>query len=211
MIAEANRLPYGLAAYAWTGDAKRQRRLAREIESRHGRHQHHDDRRRGFAVRRRQMVGPWQRGRARGRDLPAWSPRRCTKARAHDTRTQDRRRPRLSADRDRRSLRHPGADRRHHAAGEGRPRRQGHDVALGLLRHQSRPSARPSSASGCSTSASCASRRWTTPGIDKAILALTSPGRAVDARRRRSQGASRARQRPAARTPARHIPTASTA
>ena len=33
MIAEANRLPYGLAAYAWTADAKRQRRIAREIES----------------------------------------------------------------------------------------------------------------------------------------------------------------------------------
>ncbi|WP_126173127.1 NAD-dependent succinate-semialdehyde dehydrogenase [Altericroceibacterium xinjiangense] len=33
MIAEANRLPYGLAAYAWTGDAQRQRRLGREIES----------------------------------------------------------------------------------------------------------------------------------------------------------------------------------
>lgn len=33
MIAEANRLPYGLAAYAWTSDARRQRRVAREIES----------------------------------------------------------------------------------------------------------------------------------------------------------------------------------
>lgn len=33
MIAEANRLPYGLAAYAWTGDAKRQQRLARELEA----------------------------------------------------------------------------------------------------------------------------------------------------------------------------------
>ncbi|MBD3729401.1 MAG: NAD-dependent succinate-semialdehyde dehydrogenase [Sphingomonadales bacterium] len=33
MIAEANRLPYGLAAYAWTDDVKRQRRLADEIES----------------------------------------------------------------------------------------------------------------------------------------------------------------------------------
>ncbi len=33
MIAEANRLPYGLAAYAWTGDFRRQRRLAAEIES----------------------------------------------------------------------------------------------------------------------------------------------------------------------------------
>jgi succinate-semialdehyde dehydrogenase/glutarate-semialdehyde dehydrogenase len=33
MIAEANRLPYGLAAYAWTQDSKRQRRLSREIES----------------------------------------------------------------------------------------------------------------------------------------------------------------------------------
>jgi succinate-semialdehyde dehydrogenase/glutarate-semialdehyde dehydrogenase len=33
MIAEANRLPYGLAAYAWTADAARQRRLAREIEA----------------------------------------------------------------------------------------------------------------------------------------------------------------------------------
>ena len=33
MIAEANRLPYGLAAYAWTADAKRQKRLARELES----------------------------------------------------------------------------------------------------------------------------------------------------------------------------------
>ena len=33
MIAEANRLPYGLAAYAWSGDARRQQRLAREIES----------------------------------------------------------------------------------------------------------------------------------------------------------------------------------
>ena len=33
MIAEANRLPYGLAAYAWTRDAKRQQRLSRAIES----------------------------------------------------------------------------------------------------------------------------------------------------------------------------------
>jgi succinate-semialdehyde dehydrogenase / glutarate-semialdehyde dehydrogenase len=33
MIAEANRLPYGLAAYSWTTDAKRQKRLAREIET----------------------------------------------------------------------------------------------------------------------------------------------------------------------------------
>lgn len=33
MIAEANRLPYGLAAYAWTADAQRQRRIAREIEA----------------------------------------------------------------------------------------------------------------------------------------------------------------------------------
>ncbi|HLV08197.1 MAG TPA: NAD-dependent succinate-semialdehyde dehydrogenase [Croceibacterium sp.] len=33
MIAEANRLPYGLAAYAWTNDVKRQRRLAAEIET----------------------------------------------------------------------------------------------------------------------------------------------------------------------------------
>jgi succinate-semialdehyde dehydrogenase / glutarate-semialdehyde dehydrogenase len=32
MIAEANRLQYGLAAYSWTNDAKRQKRLAREIE-----------------------------------------------------------------------------------------------------------------------------------------------------------------------------------
>jgi succinate-semialdehyde dehydrogenase/glutarate-semialdehyde dehydrogenase len=33
MIAEANRLPYGLAAYAWTRDAKRQRLLGRELEA----------------------------------------------------------------------------------------------------------------------------------------------------------------------------------
>ena len=33
MIAEANRLPYGLAAYAWTESASRQKRLTREIES----------------------------------------------------------------------------------------------------------------------------------------------------------------------------------
>ncbi|QGP81188.1 NAD-dependent succinate-semialdehyde dehydrogenase [Sphingobium sp. CAP-1] len=33
MIAEANRLPYGLAAYAWTSDATRQRRVAREVEA----------------------------------------------------------------------------------------------------------------------------------------------------------------------------------
>ena len=33
MIAEANRLPYGLAAYAWTEDARRQRRLGAEIEA----------------------------------------------------------------------------------------------------------------------------------------------------------------------------------
>ncbi|HSG55772.1 MAG TPA: NAD-dependent succinate-semialdehyde dehydrogenase [Paracoccaceae bacterium] len=33
MIAEANRLPYGLAAYAWTADAARQRRLAAQIEA----------------------------------------------------------------------------------------------------------------------------------------------------------------------------------
>jgi succinate-semialdehyde dehydrogenase/glutarate-semialdehyde dehydrogenase len=33
MIAEANRLPYGLAAYAWTSDAARQKRLARWLEA----------------------------------------------------------------------------------------------------------------------------------------------------------------------------------
>lgn len=33
MIAEANRLPYGLAAYGWTNDHRMQRRLAREVES----------------------------------------------------------------------------------------------------------------------------------------------------------------------------------
>ncbi|PJG46213.1 NAD-dependent succinate-semialdehyde dehydrogenase [Sphingobium sp. LB126] len=33
MIAEANRLPYGLAAYNWTDNAARQRRLARELEA----------------------------------------------------------------------------------------------------------------------------------------------------------------------------------
>jgi succinate-semialdehyde dehydrogenase/glutarate-semialdehyde dehydrogenase len=33
MIAEANRLPYGLAAYSWTNDVQRQRRLAAEIET----------------------------------------------------------------------------------------------------------------------------------------------------------------------------------
>lgn len=33
MIAEANRLPYGLAAYAWTEDARRQRRLGAELEA----------------------------------------------------------------------------------------------------------------------------------------------------------------------------------
>ncbi len=32
MIAEANRLPYGLAGYAWTNDARRQRRLADALE-----------------------------------------------------------------------------------------------------------------------------------------------------------------------------------
>ena len=33
MIAEANRLPYGLDAYAWTSDGPRQRRIAREVET----------------------------------------------------------------------------------------------------------------------------------------------------------------------------------
>jgi succinate-semialdehyde dehydrogenase/glutarate-semialdehyde dehydrogenase len=33
MIEEANRLPYGLAAYSWTNDVKMQRRVAREVES----------------------------------------------------------------------------------------------------------------------------------------------------------------------------------
>jgi len=33
MVEEANRLPYGLAAYAWTQDIKRRDRLAREIET----------------------------------------------------------------------------------------------------------------------------------------------------------------------------------
>ena len=33
MIAEANRLPYGLAAYAWTDDPARRRRLAAEVEA----------------------------------------------------------------------------------------------------------------------------------------------------------------------------------
>ena len=33
MIAEANRLPYGLAAHAWTNDSARQKRLAREVET----------------------------------------------------------------------------------------------------------------------------------------------------------------------------------
>jgi succinate-semialdehyde dehydrogenase/glutarate-semialdehyde dehydrogenase len=33
MIAEANRLPYGLAAYSWTNDVQRQRRLAAQLEA----------------------------------------------------------------------------------------------------------------------------------------------------------------------------------
>ena len=33
MITEANRLPYGLAAYGWTRDAARQRRIARALEA----------------------------------------------------------------------------------------------------------------------------------------------------------------------------------
>ena len=33
MLAEANRLPYGLAAYAWTADSKRQQRLGRALEA----------------------------------------------------------------------------------------------------------------------------------------------------------------------------------
>jgi succinate-semialdehyde dehydrogenase/glutarate-semialdehyde dehydrogenase len=33
MIAEANRLPYGLSAFAWTRDAARLKRLAREVET----------------------------------------------------------------------------------------------------------------------------------------------------------------------------------
>lgn len=33
MVTEGNRLPYGLAAYLWTPDAKRQKRVAREIEA----------------------------------------------------------------------------------------------------------------------------------------------------------------------------------
>lgn len=33
MLEEANRLPYGLAAYLWTNDAARQRRIARTIEA----------------------------------------------------------------------------------------------------------------------------------------------------------------------------------
>jgi succinate-semialdehyde dehydrogenase/glutarate-semialdehyde dehydrogenase len=33
MVAEANRLPYGLAAYLWTNDAVRQRRVARSVEA----------------------------------------------------------------------------------------------------------------------------------------------------------------------------------
>jgi len=33
MIAEANRLPYGLSAFAWTNDPARQKRLAREVEA----------------------------------------------------------------------------------------------------------------------------------------------------------------------------------
>ena len=33
MVAEANRLPYGLAAYAWTQDAARRMRMASDIEA----------------------------------------------------------------------------------------------------------------------------------------------------------------------------------
>jgi succinate-semialdehyde dehydrogenase/glutarate-semialdehyde dehydrogenase len=33
MVAEANRLPFGLAAYLWTNDHKRQQRIAAEVES----------------------------------------------------------------------------------------------------------------------------------------------------------------------------------
>lgn len=33
MLAEANRLPYGLAAYLWTADSRRQKRVAREVEA----------------------------------------------------------------------------------------------------------------------------------------------------------------------------------
>lgn len=32
MVAEANRLPYGLSAFCWTNDARRQKRVAREVE-----------------------------------------------------------------------------------------------------------------------------------------------------------------------------------
>ena len=71
MIAEANRLPYGLAAYAWTANSRRQKIVAREIES-------------GMVGINSvmiggadspfggvQLVGPRQRGRARrGAGLP---------------------------------------------------------------------------------------------------------------------------------------------
>jgi succinate-semialdehyde dehydrogenase/glutarate-semialdehyde dehydrogenase len=33
MIAEANRLEYGLAAYSWTNDSRRQKRIARDVET----------------------------------------------------------------------------------------------------------------------------------------------------------------------------------
>ena len=33
MVAEANRLPYGLAAYCWTEDARRQKAIQSEIET----------------------------------------------------------------------------------------------------------------------------------------------------------------------------------
>ncbi|OYZ30162.1 MAG: hypothetical protein B7Y31_12775 [Novosphingobium sp. 16-62-11] len=33
MIAEANRLPFGLAAYCWTEDARRQKTIQSEIET----------------------------------------------------------------------------------------------------------------------------------------------------------------------------------
>ena len=167
MIAEANRLPYGLAAYAWTNDVARQKRLAREVESGHVRHQHHMlGRRRLRPFGGVKWSGPRLRGRAR-RAVMACMVRSRPSTKGWESMSHE-----LKTGGDRGYLRiateeafatREQIDCYLRMVKDG-TRRQGHGVAVGLLRHQPvrarhlhpRAAARPRRAAH--------RRRWTRPG-----------------------------------------------
>ncbi len=163
MIAEANRLPYGLAAYAWTADTQRQRRVAREIES-------------GMVGINTPMIGgadapfggvKWSgHGSEDGPEEGAGLPRHQGGSRriggmAHELRTGgDRGYLRIATEEAFATREQIDAYLRMVPRGH---RRQGHPVAVGLLRDQHVRARDADHGTACSTWARAASPTWTRP------------------------------------------------